>query len=134
MGVLVTPASVQDRKGGMMLFDQALEETPSLCHLWADSAYTGMFARHVRRAQRSLDIVRRSDDRLHGAWRDEQLPLIKVKPRFILVKRRWVVERTFGWLGRYRRLSKDYEAHPDVSKAMVWCAAVRMMAQRLAYG
>lgn len=132
--MLITPASVQDRVGGMMLLDQALELVPSLKHIWADSAYNGSFVRHVRRARRTLDIVRRSDDRFHGSWRNEQLPLIKVKSKFILVKRRWVVERTFGWLSRYRRLSKDYEARPDVSRAMVWCAAMRLMTQRLAHG
>lgn len=117
----------------MTLFDRLLETVPTVSHLWADSAYNGMFKKHVLRKKCTLDIVRRSDERLHGSWRDEQLPLVKVKPKFMLVKRRWVVERTFGWLSRNRRLSKDYEARPDVSCAMVWCAAMRMMTQRLAH-
>ena len=50
---------------------------------------------------------------------------------FVVVKQRWVVERTFAWLGGYRRLSKDYEALPSVSEAMVQLSAIRLMARRL---
>ena len=52
---------------------------------------------------------------------------------FVIIPRRWVVERTLGWLGRWRRLSKDYEERPEVSEAMVTLAAIRMMLQRLAH-
>ena len=52
---------------------------------------------------------------------------------FVVIPRRWIVERTFGWFGRWRRLSKDYEELPEVSEAMVTLAAIRMMLQRLAH-
>jgi putative transposase len=52
---------------------------------------------------------------------------------FVVIPRRWVVERTLGWLGRWRRLSKDYEELPEVSEAMVTLAAIRMMLQRLVH-
>ena len=52
---------------------------------------------------------------------------------FVVLPRRWIVERTLGWLGRWRRLSKDYEELPEVSEAMVTLAAIRMMLQRLAH-
>lgn len=51
---------------------------------------------------------------------------------FVLVPRRWVIERSFGWLGRWRRLSKDYEQRTDVAEAMVTLAFIRLMLQRLA--
>ena len=51
---------------------------------------------------------------------------------FVVVPRRWVVERTLGWLGRWRRLSKDYEELPEVSEAMITMAMIRLMLQRLA--
>jgi putative transposase len=51
---------------------------------------------------------------------------------FVVLPRRWVVERTLGWLGRWRRLSKDYEERPDVSEVMITLAAIRLMLQRLA--
>ena len=52
---------------------------------------------------------------------------------FVLLPRRWVVGRTFGWLGRWRRLSKDYEELPEVSEAMVTVAMIRLMLHRLAH-
>jgi putative transposase len=52
---------------------------------------------------------------------------------FVLVPRRWVVERTLGWLGRWRRLSRDYEELPEVSEAMVTLAMIRLMVHRLAH-
>jgi putative transposase len=52
---------------------------------------------------------------------------------FVLLPRRWVVERTLGWLGRWRRLARDYEELPEVSEAMVKLAAIRLMVHRLAH-
>jgi len=52
---------------------------------------------------------------------------------FIVQPRRWVIERSFGWFGRWRRLSKDYEALPEVSEAMITLAAIRLMLHRLAH-
>ena len=52
---------------------------------------------------------------------------------FVVIPRRWIVERTLGWLGRWRRLSKDYEELPEVSEAMITLAAIRMMLQRLVH-
>jgi putative transposase len=52
---------------------------------------------------------------------------------FVVIPRRWIVERTLGWLGRWRRLSKDYEELPEVSEAMVTLAAIRIMLQRLVH-
>jgi putative transposase len=52
---------------------------------------------------------------------------------FIVVPRRWVVERTLGWLGRYRRLAKDYEELPEVSETMITLATIRLMVHRLAH-
>jgi putative transposase len=52
---------------------------------------------------------------------------------FVVQPRRWVIERSFGWFGRWRRLSKDYEALPEVSEAMVTLAAIRLMLHRLAH-
>ncbi len=63
-----------------------------------------------------LEIIKRSD----------------VVKGFKVLPRRWVVERTFGWLGRYRRMSKDYERLPESSEAMVYWATTRLMVRRLA--
>jgi putative transposase len=55
-----------------------------------------------------------------------------VLPRFAVVPRRWVVERTFAWLGRFRRLSKDYEFCPATSEAVIHLAMIQLLARRLA--
>ena len=64
-------------------------------------------------------------------------PIIVRRPAgttgFVVQPRRWVVERSFGWFGRWRRLSKDYEALPEVSEVMVTLAAIRLMLHRLAH-
>ena len=55
----------------------------------------------------------------------------RINDGFEVLPRRWVVERTFGWLGRYRRLSKDYELLPEVSESIIYAAMVRLMLRRL---
>ena len=90
---------------------------PSLKKIWADGAYAGKlvdWAKSVR--DRVLEIVKRPE----GASGFELLP------------HRWVVERTFAWLGRYRRLSKDYETYTSTSEAMIRLAMIRLMLGRLA--
>ena len=85
--------------------------------LWADGGYSGKLADWVRSfAGWVLEIVKRSDDQ-NG---------------FVVLPRRRVVERTFGWLSRYRRLSKDYEFLPASSEAMVYLAMIHIMVRRLA--
>lgn len=88
--------------------------------IWADGGYAGRLIQWVRdlRQQRrvQLEVVQRNDN-LKG---------FKVLPR------RWVVERTFGWLGRYRRFSKDYEQLTSSSEAMIHIAMIGLMVKRLA--
>lgn len=76
-----------------------------------------------------LEIVRRSDDAPREVWLAEgQAP--PVSEGFKLVKWRWIIERTFGWLGRYRRLSKDYEQSPASSLAWLRLALVAILIHR----
>ena len=84
--------------------------------IWADSGYSG------NNFAAAVTVV-------CGA----KVEVVKhIKDGFEVLPRRWVVERTFGWLGRYRRLSKDYELLPEVSESMVYAAMVRLMLRRLA--
>lgn len=84
--------------------------------IWVDSGYSGQnFARAV--------------SGICGARVEE---IKRIEPGFQVLPKRWVVERTFGWLGWYRRLSKDYELLPEVSEAMIYSCMVRLMLQRLA--
>jgi putative transposase len=114
--VVVHAASVQDRDGAKLLLAKAKGLFPRLKLIWADGGYAGKLIDWVQETCAwVLEIVKRSD-RVKG---------------FKLLPRRWVVERTFGWLGRYRRLSKDYEQLPESSEAMVYWAMTRLMARRL---
>lgn len=139
MGLLVDlvvhEGSLQDRAGGVALIDRLVERRPAIRHIWGDSGYTGSFIREARRRGLTVEIVKRSDlAASRGVWHDPQLPFPTIsKRRFVLMKRRWVVERTFAWTGRYRRLARDYEQCPHVSAQVVWAAACRTMCQRVAY-
>jgi len=117
MLAVVHGANIQDRDGAKLVFDKAKTLFPRLALVWADGGYAGKLVGWVRAVCGwVLEIVKRSDD---------------VKG-FKLLPRRWVVERTFGWLGRYRRLSKDYEGRIDTSEAMIYWGMTRLMVRRLA--
>src|SRR5713226_2244310 len=119
LAVAVLPAHIQDGEAaGIVLQRVTAREFPRLELLWADSAYGRYELPEWVEGHRrySLDIVSRPDG----------------SKGFVLLVRRWVVERTFAWLGRYRRLSKDYERRNDSSEAMVKLASIHLMLQRLA--
>jgi putative transposase len=118
LAVAVLPAGIQDGEAARVVLRQVTaREFPRLERLWADSAY-GRYALPdwvEEHRQYTLHIVSRPEG----------------SQGFVLLPKRWVVERTFAWLGRYRRLSKDYERRSDSSEAMVQIAAVHLMLQRL---
>ena len=117
----VTAASVQDRPGGKKVLARAAAAFPALALVWADGGYAneidaGLIGWAARELGLLLQIVRRTDD---------------VKG-FTVLPRRWVVERTFGWLVRNRRLARDYERLTACSETMIKIAMIRLMAARLA--
>ena len=118
LAVVVHSAALQDRTGAkLVLAALAAAGFPRLRLLWADGGYRGkLVAWAWERCGWLLQIVKRNDD---------------VKG-FQVLPRRWVVERTFAWLGRYRRLSKDYEYLTASSEAMIHVAMIHLMLVRLA--
>lgn len=114
---LVLTANIQDRDGAKLLFGKIKESFPRLKLVWADGGYAGKLVGWVEQfCHWVLEIVKRSDD-MKG---------------FVLLPHRWVVERTFGWLNRWRRLSKDYERLTDTSEALIYATMSRLMVRRLA--
>jgi putative transposase len=119
LAVVVLAADFQDGEAAPIVLGRVTaREFPDLEVLWADSAYERYelpewVAEHHRFA---LHIVSRPEG----------------PQGFVLLPKRWVAERTFAWLGRYRRLSKDYERRNDSSEAMVKIASIHLMLQRLA--
>jgi transposase len=118
LGCAILPAHVQDRDGCLGVLRQVRRLFPFLERVIADGAYQGKeTARAVRRAARAkLEIVKRSD----------------AAKGFVVLQKRWIVERTFGWLGRCRRLAKDFEALTRSHLAFVQLAMIRLMMRRIA--
>lgn len=115
--VWMSAADVQDRDAAQAVLPLAAHDYPTLQKAWADGAFQGQQVQKV--AQESgiaLEVVKRSD-----------------KSRgFVVQARRWIVERTFGWLNRERRLSKDYERHEASSEAFIHLGMMRLMLRRVA--
>jgi len=114
--VVVTAADVQDPEGLKLVFEAIRGRFSRLKLVWADGIY-----------KRVVDWV--------AAWRPAKPIRLEVvertEPGFKVLPRRWVVERTFAWLGRCRRLSKDYEGTIESSEAFVKLAMSHLMARRL---
>ena len=117
LAVVVHSAALQDRDGAKLVLDKVGPRFARLRLLWADGGYAGTLVAWAReRWGWLLAIVKRPDD-ARG---------------FAVLPRRWVVERTFAWLDRYRRLSKDYEYLTDTAETMVDVAMIHLMVVRLA--
>ncbi|MDQ7077180.1 MAG: IS5 family transposase [Robiginitomaculum sp.] len=118
VGLVVHEASVQDRDGAIPVLQSIRRFYPFLRHIFADGGYAGPKLRNALKTKGhwTIQIVKRSD---------------KAKG-FEVIPRRWVVERTFAWLGRCRRLAKDYEASIESSTAWTLIAHIRILIRRIA--
>ncbi len=114
--MVVHAANLQDRDGAKLVLGKLLGRFPRLVRIWADGGYAGQLVEWAKeKGGWILEIVKRSDD----------------AKGFQVLPKRWIGERTFAWLGKYRRLSKDYEALPETSEALIYAAMVHLMVRRL---
>ncbi|MFE5302231.1 IS5 family transposase [Streptomyces sp. NPDC056632] len=114
--VVVTAASVTDREAGQTLLARLRERHWRITRVWADGGYTGHLVDLARSMLRiALTVVKRSDD----------------TTGFVVLPKRWLVERTFAWLMRSRRLVRDYESRTDSAEAMVLWSMSMVMSRRL---
>jgi transposase len=118
MRVVVHSAGIQDRDGAALVLDKIRARFPWLELIWADGGYQ---ARQVETAVAKvpvlrMEIVKRTDD----------------TSGFVVLPRRWVVERTFAWFGRNRRLAKDFENLAETLAAFVAIASIQIAIRRLA--
>ncbi len=121
LAVVVHCAGIQDKDGAKLVFMKMLGKFPRLRLIWADGAYAGSLISWLAAFTGCV-----------GSW---VLEIVKRRPEakgFVLLPRRWVVERTFAWLSRYRRLSKDYEETTQSSEAWIYVAMTHIMVRRLA--
>jgi putative transposase len=110
-------AGMQDRDGATPVLRALVTRLPRLQLIWADGGYAGKLVAWVATTlQRTLVIVKRS----------------RHTQGFQVVQWRWIVERTFGWLNRSRRLSKDFEALPETTETWIRIAMIQLMVRRLA--
>lgn len=117
LAVWLTPADVQDRDAAAAVLPLASQQFPTLQKVWADGAYAGpQVQATASEAGIELEVVKRSD----------------LARGFLVQPKRWIVERTFGWLNRERRLSKDYERQEESSEAFIRIGMTRLMLRRLA--
>ena len=117
--MVVHAGDIQDRDGARLVLERLGQGLGRLRLIWADGGYAGQLVEWVKTVYHwTLEIVKRSDD-VTG---------------FVVLPKRWIVERTFSWLYRYRRLSKDYEQLPENSEAMILIAMINLMSRRLAHG
>ncbi len=114
LAVLITAANVHDTTGGKLLLDDVAANHPSVSKVWADGGYQNSIFNHGALFGIDVEVVQRP--RAKGF---EPLP------------KRWVIERTFGWLMQRRRLVRDYEALPQRSRAMIHWAMANEMAREL---
>jgi putative transposase len=120
LAIIITSAAVQDRDAAKVLITLLLSMYRRVQVIWADGGYLGKLVQWVKRlrpfGKLRLEIVRRCD----------HVKGFKVLPK------RWIVERTFGWLTKSRRLCRDYEVRLDHSEAMIRICMIRLMLKRLA--
>lgn len=118
LSCIVHKADIQDRDGARITIDEVLERFPSLRHFFADGGYRGKtladFVGHYD--GRTIEITKRPDD----------------ATGFVVIAKRWIVERTFAWLNRCRRLAKDWETSILSSESWIYIASIRMISRRLA--
>ena len=113
--VLVQPADMYDGDGGKELLERYVRDFPTLKKLWADSHYSGLVDWARDKFGIELEIVRKLAD----------------QKGFVVLPRRWVVERSFAWFGRNRRLSKDYECDPLSSVGFMYLASIHLLIRRV---
>ena len=116
LAVVVTAASVQDRDGAKAVLLNVRGLLPRLRVIFADGGYAGQLIAWVKRT---------------CGWLLQTVLRPVGSVGFVILPKRWVVERTFGWLVKYRRLVKDYEADPEMSETMIYAAMIHRMLRRL---
>jgi transposase len=113
LAMVVHPADTQDRDGARPVLEAALAWHPTLTKAWADGGYAGQLVEWAKERKLDLEIVKKPPE------------------GFKVLPRRWVVERTFAWIVRNRRLRCDYEATISSVAGYIRLAMIRVMVRRL---
>ncbi|MBB3192514.1 IS5 family transposase [Halomonas cerina] len=136
LAVSVTAACIQDPHGAHPVMASAVEKYPSISKVFVDSAYAGQCAQTINQQHGvSVDIIRRPRSGKVGSWCPPEQEDLFTQPTnmhgFVVQPKRWVVERTFSWIEKSRRLIMHHDRLTDVSEAWVWLASGRQLLKRL---
>lgn len=127
----VTSAAISDKEGAKSLLKN--KKLKRVKKVWADSGYGGEDLKSIAAKHgKDLEVVKRPAGRMriyNEEWKAEWVPTDR---GFTVLPRRWVVERTFAWIGRYRRMSKDYEYQKSTSRTMIYLSMMKTMLNRYA--
>ena len=134
--VVVHEGNLQDRQAAPQVFAGLKHLFPRMQHVWADRGYTGDLIKEIKNTLGwTVEVVKHPWTGVKRVWLPKDQappPPVEVPEGFVVLKRRWVVERTFAWLGRSRRMAKDYERLPVTSENLVFEVMIRLMLKRLA--
>ena len=119
LAVWVHPANIQDRDGAWVVLSRMKGRFPRLARIWVDGGYAGRLVKAVERG---------------FGWVMEVVTRRPEAEGFEVIAHRWIVERTFAWLGRYRRLSKDYEELAESEETAIQAVMIHLMVRRLQPG
>jgi len=141
--VKVLPANITDAEGGKIVLKAAWAVQRDFSHLFIDGGYKRQFEEWVKETLNwTVQVMQRPDANFRGIWWPDDKPMpddlvqeLVKKTRghrgFVVIPRRWVVERTFAWLSFNRRLNRDYELLPETSETFIYTAMTRLMVRRL---
>lgn len=118
MAIIIHPANVQDRQAAPPVIHELRGKYPRLVKIMADGGYTGDLLLWLSNTY---------------PWILEIVHKVAGVAGFVVLPKRWIVERTFGWFGFHRRLAKDYEVLPECSKALIHLTMIRLMVRKLAH-
>jgi transposase len=135
LAVIVHAANIPDRNGARLLLEGRKEQFVRLIHLFADRGYTGPLIEWIKEQLGwTTEIVPSEHNDSHREWTSvDGKPVQVAKPKggFQVQRKRWVVERTFAWFIRFRRLARDYEGLPSTCEAFIQLASIRLFLTRL---
>lgn len=141
LGVKVLAANITDRDGSQQLLKELRQKQPQMkLHLFADGGYKGKWEGWVKtNLGHTVEIVQRPDANTRGYWlpegqelTEDQIKTFRGHRGFVVIKKRWIVERSFAWLSFDRRLNREYDLLPETTEAFIFLAFIRYMIRRLA--
>ncbi|MFC5355311.1 IS5 family transposase [Azospirillum himalayense] len=130
--VRVHPADLHDKAGGILLLSGLHLWFPAIQLVWADTHYQGLKTWAKDRLGWTIEVVKHWWTGVQGFWLAPGQEPPEIPKGFHVLPRRWVAERTFAWLGRHRRLSKDYERLPESEETFIYMAMSHILVKRLA--